>query len=207
MFCAVGLDGMKDGETAFDRFLSLRYAPLLASSSRSVRGLGVVLHDLFGSLGASVEQFIGHWTLIEKSSRNKLGIMNHQLGESLTLGRYVYDGTGRFKIVLGPLGYDEYISFLPGGQRRPLLRAVVNTFTRGQQDGVLELCLRTNEAPRFQLGSPRSGTLKRTAWLAGSTAAQFRITVPLDDALPDALEASDDDEDGREEPPSDVVGG
>ena len=33
----------------------------------------------------------------------------------MTIGRYVYDGTGRFTIVLGPLGYDEYLSFLPGG--------------------------------------------------------------------------------------------
>ena len=51
--------------------------------------------------------------------------MNHQLGESLTIGRYVYDGTGRFNVVLGPLSYDDYLSFLPGGKNRPLLRAVV----------------------------------------------------------------------------------
>jgi len=199
MFCAVGVDGFRDAEPALDRFLYLRYAPLLASKSRSVRGLDVVLHDLFGGMGVDIEQFIGHWTLIEKPLRNKLGVMNHQLGESLTIGRYVYDATGRFKITLGPLSYDEYLSFLPGGHRRPVLRSVVSTFTRGQHDVVLELHVKTDDAPRFQLGSPRSASLKRTAWLGGTSGLPFVITVPLDDKPPPSPDEDDDEE--RGEPP------
>ena len=205
MFCAVGVDGMKDSETALDRFLYLRYAPLLASKSRSARGLQVVLKDLFGKMGVNIEQFVGHWTLIEKPNRNKLGVMNHQLGESLTIGRYVYDGTGRFNIVLGPLEYDEYLSFLPGGSRRPMLRAVVGTFTRGQQDAMLELHVKTEAAPRFQLGSARSATLKRTAWLGGSGAQQFVISVPLEEKR-DPQPGEEEDEDRGEPPPDPKVG-
>ncbi len=201
MFCAVGLDGMKDAETALDRFLFLRYAPILASKSRSARGLQVVLDDLFGKMGVAIQQFVGHWTLIEKPNRNKLGVQNHQLGESLTIGRYVYDGTGRFKIVLGPLSYDDYLTFLPGGNRRPLLRAVVATFTRGQQDVMLDLHVKTEDAPRFQLGSPRSATLKRTAWLGGHVGHQFKISVPLEDKV--EKPPGEDDEEDRGEPPPD----
>jgi type VI secretion system protein ImpH len=199
MFCAVGIDGFRDSETVLQRFLHFRYAPLLATKSRSARGLEVVLNDLFGSMGVAIEQFIGHWTMIEKPLRNKLGVMNHQLGESLTIGRYVYDGTGRFTIVLGPLGYDEYLSFLPGGHRRPLLRGVVSTFTRGQHDVMLELHVKTDAAPRFQLGSPRAATLKRTAWLGGSGGEQFVITVPLADKKPTPPDM--EDEEDRGEPP------
>jgi type VI secretion system protein ImpH len=201
MFCTVGLDGMKDSETALDRFLHLRYAAVLASKSRSVRGLKVVLDDLFGHMGVEIEQFVGHWTLIEKPHRNKLGVMNHQLGESLTIGRYVYDGTGRFNVALGPLSYDDYLSFLPGGHRRPLLRAVIATFTRGQQDVMLELHVKTDDAPRFQLGSPRSATLKRTTWLGGHVGQQFKISVPLEDKAPLAPGDDDPDEDRGEAPP------
>ena len=200
MFCAVGVDGFRDGDGALDRFLHLRYAPLLASKSRSARGLQVVLNDLFGSMGVTIEQFVGHWTLIEKPNRNKLGVMNHQLGESLTIGRYVYDGTGRFTIVLGPLGYDEYLSFLPGGHRRPLMRGVVATFTRGQQDVMLELHVKTDAAPRFQLGAPRSATLKRTAWLGGSAGEQFVITVPLEEQAPPTADDENDEDRGFEPP-------
>lgn len=198
MFCAVGLDAFRETEPSIPRFLFLRYASILTSKSRSARGLRVVLEDLYGKMGVAIEQFVGHWTLIEKPYRNKLGVMNHQLGESLTIGRYVYDGTGRFTIVLGPLGYDEYLSFLPGGHRRPLLRGVVSTFTRGQHDVMLELHVKTDAAPRFQLGSPRSATLKRTAWLGGSGGQQFVISVPLEEQKPPA---EDDDED-RGEPPA-----
>jgi type VI secretion system protein ImpH len=200
MFCAVGLDGMRDGDTALDRFLHLRYAAILASKSRSARGLSVVLEDLFGHMGVKIEQFVGHWTLIEKANRNKIGLMNHQLGESLTIGRYVYDGTGRFNVVLGPLSYDDYLSFLPGGHRRPLMRAVVSTFTRGQQDVQLELHVKTDDAPRFTLGSPRAATLKRTAWLGGHVGHQFKISVPLEDKPPPM---PDDEEEDRGEAPPD----
>src|SRR5262249_54092518 len=141
-----------------------------------------------------------HWTLIEKPLRNKLGVVNHQLGESLTIGRYVYDGTGRFTIVLGPLGYDEYLSFLPGGHRRPLLRGVIATFTRGMYDVMLELHVKTDAARRFQLGAPRAATLKRTAWLGGSAGEQFVITVPLEEPKTTA-EEDEDDEDRGEPPP------
>ncbi len=119
MLCCVGLDGFRDAKGPLDRFLMLRYAPLLASKSRSAYGLSVVLSDMFGAMGVRIEQFVGHWIKIEKPLRNKLGLMNHQLGESLTIGRYVYDGNGRFNVVLGPLEYDEYLSFLPGGHSAP----------------------------------------------------------------------------------------
>ena len=206
MLCAVGVDGFRDerdkdgaGES-LGRFLRLRYAPLLASRSRSARGLAVVLEDLFGHINVRIEQFVGHWTRIERSSRNKLGVMNHQLGESFTLGRHVYDGAGRFTVVLGPLGYDEYLSFLPGGRRRPLLLSAIAAFTHGKQDVTLELHVNTAAAPRFQLGAPRASTLKRTAWLGGSSGEDFVLTVPLDDKPSSDQEG--EDEDDRGEPPA-----
>lgn len=200
MFCSVGIDGFRDNDTPLARFLYLKYAPMLASKSRSARGLGVVMNDLFGAMGVSIEQFVGHWTLIEKPLRNKMGVMNHVLGESLTIGRYVFDGTGRFKIKLGPLTYDEYLSFLPGGSRRPLVKGVVDTFTRGIYDVMLELHVKKDEAPRLRLGADRPSVLGRTAWLGGMRREQFVITVPLDEKKVDAG-APDEEEGDRGEPP------
>jgi len=198
MFCAVGLDGFSDADNyQLHPFYFLRFAPLLASKSRSARGLQVVLHELLGDIGADIEQFVGAWVLIEKPLRNKLGVANHQLGESLVIGRYVYDGSGRFTVKLGPLEYDDYLSFLPGGHRRPFMQSVINTFAPGIHDVMLELSVDLDAAPRFQLGSPRAATLKRTAWLGGSGAQAFSITVPLEDANPAPIDEDDD----RGEPP------
>ncbi len=197
MKCTVGLDGFGDHKTNLNPFYFLKFAPLLASKSRSARGLGVVLHELLGDIGVEIEQFVGHWTLIEKPLRNKLGIANHQLGESLVIGRYVYDGSGRFTLKLGPLEYDDYLSFLPGGHRRPFLKSVIDTFTPGIHDTMLELHVDLDAAPRFQLGSPRASTLARTCWLGGSGKQSFAITVPLEDKV--IVEGEDDDD--RGEPP------
>ena len=66
---------------------------------------------------------------------------------------------------------------------------------------MLELHVKTDAAPRFQLGAPRSATLTRTAWLGGSAGGQFVITVPLEGQ---AAQTADDenDEDRGFEPPS-----
>ncbi|MDC0677132.1 MULTISPECIES: type VI secretion system baseplate subunit TssG [Sorangium] len=199
MLCAVGVDGFRGYETPLDRFFFLRYASVLASKSRSARNLETVLSEMLGNIGVKIEQFVGHWTKIEKPFRNKLGVMNHQLGESLTLGRYVFDGSGRYKVVLGPVGYDEYLSFLPGGRRQDLVRGVIETFTPGIHDVMLEIHVDTEEAPRFQLGSPRAATLKRTAWIGGSAAERLVITIPLDDKH--LAGGDDEDDDDRGEPP------
>ena len=201
MFCAVGLDAFADHKTELHPFYFLKFAPLLACKSRSARGLHVVLDELFGNIGVDIEQFVGHWTLIEKPLRNQLGVQNHQLGSNLVLGRYVYDGSGRYKIVLGPLQYDDYLSFLPGGHRRPLLQQVVNVFTPGIHDTMLELHVDLEAAPRFQLGSPRASTLSRTAWLGGTGDQAFSITVPLEDRPADTGAEEEVDEDRGEPPP------
>jgi type VI secretion system protein ImpH len=197
MFCAVGLDGFADRKSALNPFYFLKFAPLLAAKSRSARGLQIVLDELLDGIPVDIEQFVGHWTLIEKPLRNKLGVANHQLGESLVIGRYVYDGSGRFTVKLGPLEYDDYLSFLPGGHRRPFMQSVVDVFTPGIHDVMLELHVDLDAAPRFQLGSPRAATLARTAWLGGSGAQSFSITVPLADKPTD----QHDDDDDRGEPP------
>jgi type VI secretion system protein ImpH len=200
MFCTVGVDGFRDYDTPLDRFLFLRYAPIMASRSRSARGLEVVLQDLFGRMGVKLKQFVGRWTPIEKSQRNMLGVQNHVLGQSLTIGRWVYDASGQFNLELGPLGYEEYLSFLPGGHRRPLLRSVISTFTPGVHDVVLDLRVRTKDAPRLQLGSPRSSTIGRTAWLGGAAGGDFCISVPLEDKVPTDT-ATEEDEALGEAPP------
>jgi type VI secretion system protein ImpH len=198
MFCAVGIDGFSKHNLPLNPFYFLRFAPLLAGKSRSARGLSIVLDQLLGGIDVDIEQFVGHWTKIEKPLRNKLGVANHQLGESMVLGRYVYDGSGRFAVKLGPLQYDDYISFLPGGHRRPFMQKIINTFTPGIHDVMLELHVDLESAPRFQLGSPRSSTLSRTCWLGGSQRKNFTVTVPLDDSK---VEKNDDDDDHSEPPP------
>lgn len=196
MLCAAGIDGFGAHNPPIHRFLFLRYAPMLAWRARTARGLNIALLEMFGNMGVKIEQFIGAWTLIEKPYRNRLGQANASLGQSLTIGRYVFDASSRYKIVLGPLGYDDYLAFLPGGHKRPLLRGICAVFTRGMYDVVLELHVKPDAAPRFQLGSPRASTLKRTAWLGGPK-KPFVLTVPLEDPRPEP-EGEDDD---RGEPP------
>lgn len=200
MFCASGIDGFGAHQPPIERFLMLKYAPLLAMKTRSARGLTMALNELFGQIGIRVEQFVGAWILIEQPYRNKIGQANSELGVSLTIGKYVFDASSRYKVVLGPLNYDDYLAFLPGGYKRPLLRGVCAVFTRGMYDVMLELHVKPDAAPIFQLGSPRASTIMRTAWLGGSKGQPFVLTVPLDEPKTD--QNDEDDEDRGEPPPN-----
>jgi type VI secretion system protein ImpH len=66
---------------------------------------------------------------------------------------------------------------------------------------ILELHVKTDDAPRFQLGSPRSSSIKRTAWLGGHVGQQFKISVPLEDKA--AVAPGEEDDEDRGEPPPD----
>ncbi|MSP25208.1 MAG: type VI secretion system baseplate subunit TssG, partial [Myxococcales bacterium] len=81
MFCAVGVDGFRKATTPLNPFYLLRFAPLIATKSRSSRGLEVVMRELFGEIPVAIDQFVGCWTLIEQPLRNQLGVSNHELGE------------------------------------------------------------------------------------------------------------------------------
>ena len=113
--------------------------------------------------------------------------------------RFDLTPTGRFTIKLGPLSYDDYLSFLPGGSRRPLVKGIVDTFTRGIYDVMLELHVKKDEAPRLRLSADRPSVLGRTAWLGGMRREQFVITVPLEEKKQEP--GADDDDQDRGEPP------
>ena len=141
--------------------------------------LKVLASETFSSVSAPIQ-----YAAIAAYNNDHSNYLNNSRKILRLIGKYVYDGSGRFTIQLGPLEYDDYLSFLPGGHRRPFLQKVINTFTPGIHDAMLELHVDLDAAPRFQLGSPRASTLQRTAWLGGSGAGAFSITVPLDAPLP-----------------------
>lgn len=82
-------------------------------NTRSSYILKIILSNFF-DVKVDIEQFVGGFT--EEISRDECSLLGRQynsLGIDFLLGRKVWDDSMGIKINIGPLNFDQYISFLP----------------------------------------------------------------------------------------------
>lgn len=127
-------------------------------------GLISILQDFF-KVRFSIQEFIGEWLTIPKSSYCFLNNdpTTGQLGISTIIGVKSWQCQHKFRIILGPLTLSEYEDFLPTGVRLNKLRDLVKNYLGLELNWDLNLILKKNEVPRMQLGN--YGRLGWTSWL------------------------------------------
>lgn len=140
-------------------FVQLALAPLLSLRTRPERTLRIVLGRLFPGITVDIVPFIGRRARIEKDEQVSLGVHNTTLGADVTVGTKVHDRASRFRVCLGPVGHDLYDRIMPGGQHYPVLRTIIEHFTRGVLECELEVTLADDAPVQFQLCHPRSSVL------------------------------------------------
>lgn len=191
MLCFVGVDAYgTHKEPGLTRLEMLELAPLLAMKARSPRLLKLALGKLLPGIGVEVEQFVERRARIDDEDRFALGRRCHELGRSTTLGTHVRDRSARFRLLLGPVSYEECESLMPGGAKFPVLRRTVDQFTRGTLECEVDVLLREEEGPGFCLGSTRGATLgvntrlggARSKTAASSTRMRFVLSEDADEA-------------------------
>ncbi len=194
MLCMVGVDGHgARAENGLSRLELLELAPLLSMRARPPRVLSLALRRLLPGIDVSIEQFVERRARIDEADRMRLGVSCNRLGHDFTLGMHVLDRTARFRVTMGPMNYDQCESLMPGGERYPVLRRVIEQFTRGTLECEVDIVLEQNAAPGYCLGARRGSTLGVNTRLGmGTTGQQSRMRVLLtdnpDDARPTLIE-------------------
>lgn len=142
----------------------LFYSGLLASQTRNVDGLLAILGGFF-KFPVSIRQFIGQWLEIPTISLWKLGINpeNGALGMTTTIGSRVWELQYKFRIIIGPMSFNEYKRFVRMDKSLKRLVAIVRNYIGGELDWDVQLLLKKDEVPSFQLG--KTGELGWTTWL------------------------------------------
>ncbi|WP_439630179.1 type VI secretion system baseplate subunit TssG [Gemmata sp.] len=147
----------------------VRYAGLFAHPARSAAGLERMLTDYFGA-PVAVEQLTGRWRPLSVVNQTRLGRrgQNDELGVSLVVGRRLWDANGGFRVRIGPLDLEQFVSFLPdeaAGRRKLFLLAELTRFyVRASLDFEVRLVLRAADVPVAQLA--RGGPGPRLGWNA-----------------------------------------
>ncbi len=160
----------------------LALAPLVALRTRPARSLQIVLERLFPGTSVRIESFVPRSVTIDASQRVRLGVQNCTLGHDLTIGRSVVDRAGAFRVVIGPVSYEAFESFVPGGRYHVKLRNIIDQFSGGVLEPQLELQLAEDATPRFRLGGGQRGArLGVTTQLVTRRIKPMRVRITLSD--------------------------
>lgn len=156
-----------------DRAL-LYYAGILAQQPRSMAGLKRILTDYF-QVEVETTQFVGKWCDLEQDQWTRIGESgaNQRLGlDPVVLGTQVWDQHARFEVQLGPLGLEDFESFLPTESRFSVLCDLVRFYVKDEFEFNVKLILKVEEIPTVELSSQPA--LSWTSWLGPSR----RIDTP-----------------------------
>jgi type VI secretion system protein ImpH len=137
----------------------------LARNARNAEGLASILSGYF-RVPARIDQFLLDWLVLPRDQRTSLGGQRRVSGMvalGAVVGSRVRDVQSRFRIVLGPLDFERFTDFLPGGRSLAALVDWVRNYVGFEFDWELQLVLARDEVPAIRLG--QEGQLGWTAWL------------------------------------------
>ncbi len=140
------------------------FAGLLAQGPKNAEGLQSILQSFFGAK-VQVIEFVGCWLELEPGDRWKMG-MPAQLGRTASVGERVWTRSAKFRLRIGPLGYDEYQRLLPGTGSLERLRAIVRNYVGDALDFDVNLVLRAQDVPQPILGE--TVRLGQTSWVGNT---------------------------------------
>jgi type VI secretion system protein ImpH len=166
LYSLIGMDTprLKGRMHVRDRAL-LYYAGILAQEPRSIAGLQRILTDYF-QIEVNTKQFAGQWCDLEESQWTTIGESgrNQRLGrDTVVVGTRVWDQHARFEIQLGPLGLEDFESFLPTEWRFGVLCDLVRFYVKDEFEFNVRLILKEEEIPEVTLSMDPA--LSWTSWL------------------------------------------
>jgi type VI secretion system protein ImpH len=163
----------------------------LSSQTRHAEGLERFVTIVFG-LPCHVRSFALQWLDLDASCRSRLPSRGQKsvvqsksavqsvsaesspprLGQGAVLGKRVADRQSMIDLVIGPMDFERFQSFLPKQPGRETLTAMLDNYVGPAIDTRVRLRLSQSAVPSLQLG--KQGQLGRTAWLASKPSATDR---------------------------------
>ena len=161
----IGMPAFRDRDAVSDK-VKLFHAGQFGASVAHPEGLQVILADYF-DLPVLIEEFVGEWLPLPAESCWSLGSLEHevQLGSNSIIGKRVWGGQHKFRVVLGPLSLKQYERFLPGELSLTKLNELIQQYVGLELAWDIEIKIDKEDKPGFSLG--QQGRLGWTTWLEG----------------------------------------
>ena len=133
--------------------------------------------EFYAGTTVAVEQFVDRKLFLSPEDFTRVGKANAELGLSAVCGSYVWENQTKFRVKLGPVGYDNFTRFLPTGDMLRPIFAVIRQMVGIEFEFDVQVVLKREEVPPCILGaetevSPRLGW---STWVKSAKA-----TMPTD---------------------------
>lgn len=146
----------------------LKYIGLLAPLPRSAVNLRLMLADFLDIPNIRIRRWMSRWIKIPPASRNQIGLTNSRMGVDLTLGERAIDRMGKFRVVVGPLPFDQYLDLLPETAKFRLLSILCRLWVGERFDYDIEVIIRRQDIPEARLEGTHGARLGWTGWVTSS---------------------------------------
>jgi len=117
-------------------------------------GLERILTDYFGR-PVTVQQFHGRWLFLPPEEQTRLG--GCRLGIDTVAGSRVWDVQGSLRLRIGPLDWDGFRRFQPGGKDLQRLAAMARLYVGPEYAFDVQVVLARKAVPRLQMPSGKNG--------------------------------------------------
>ncbi len=149
-----------------DKSLPYFCSGLLSRGTPSASAIEATVRYLTGT-PVDIRQFLEQLLPLSPEDQTQIGTANGQLGIDTVCGGYVKECQSKFRVNLGPMGYDDYIRFMPGGEMLRSVFSLVKYMVGIEYEFEVRLILKREEVPACTLGEGHP-LLGQTSWIKNS---------------------------------------
>ncbi|MEM7785659.1 MAG: type VI secretion system baseplate subunit TssG [Planctomycetota bacterium] len=160
----LGSQQLRNKRTVHD-YVSLRYGGHFSDSKPTGHSLERMLGD-FSGIPTQVKQFQFEWIYIPPEEQTQLQPNAPcRLGQDIVIGEKVPSFQSRFRIVMGPVGWNDFLTLLPTSEQVTRISELVRSYVGISLDYELQVVLDGKETPELKLDSQNPPMLGWTTWL------------------------------------------
>lgn len=140
-----GKSGLPDESIIF-------YGGLLSRQTPSAVGVEATV-AYFAGAPVSVDQFINRLIPLDSADLTRIGAANSSLGVNTVCGSHAWETQSKFRVNIGPMRLNTFVTFLPTGRMIRPIFALVKQMAGLEYEFDVRLFLKRDEVPLCRLGT------------------------------------------------------
>lgn len=168
-------------ESSISRYKLLQLSGVLTQRVRNKLGLEILLHEFFPGKNFRIEEFVPKRVALDTTSR--LGCpsegLTFRLDGLCRLGSTQVDCLGTILIEIGPIDFDEYLSFVPGNRKAVILKLLLGLYLNDGLEYDIKFLIRSETIGKVSWQDERV-RLGISLWLGRPTRECVEVSYPYE---------------------------
>ncbi len=122
--------------------------------------------EYFAEAEVQVDQFMDRRIPVAPEDRTRLGAANARLGVDAACGSLAWESQTKFRVCIGPVGYDHFVRLMPSGELLGPIFSLVRFMVGVEYEFEIGVVLKREEVPPCILGrtDPKAPRLGWSTW-------------------------------------------